>query len=219
MVTLLPPDRNHSEQPLSPAMEDYLKSIYRLGEKMPRVTTQSVADRLQVAPASVTSMVKKLAARGLLTHERYYGVELTPAGRQVAREMIRHHRLLELYLQRALGFEEDQVHAEAERLDHFISEQLEERIDEMLGRPTTDPHGSPIPERPDKGPCGLCFSLAELELFAPARVTESADETLEINDQVLVLGRPHGASLHVKVNGQERLMSPEQARLTRVERS
>ena len=127
-----PPARNDTELALSQAMEDYLKSIFRLQERHQRVTTQALAERLSVAPASVTSMVKRLAERGLLTHERYYGVELTDSGKRVAQEMIRHHRLLELYLTQALGFDEDQVHAEAERLEHFISEQLEERIE--IGR-------------------------------------------------------------------------------------
>lgn len=193
-------------------MEDYLKSIYRLQERSQRVTTQGVAERLKVAPASVTSMVKRLAERGLLTHERYRGVELTESGKRVAQEMIRHHRLLELYLTRALGFEHDQVHAEAERLEHFISEQLEDRIDQILGRPTCDPHGSPIPGRPGKAPQEKLTNLEELELFLPALVVGSPAELhgcgLQAGGLVTVLGRPQGAKVHVRINDSECLIEP-----------
>jgi DtxR family Mn-dependent transcriptional regulator len=133
---------------LSPAMQDYLKTIYRLEEDQSPASTQDLADSLEVTPASATSMIKKMAARGLLTHQPYYGVSLTRAGRQVAESLIRHHRLLELYLTEALGFGSDQVHAEAEILEHVMSAQLGEQIDRFLGRPTHDPHGSIIPPAP-----------------------------------------------------------------------
>jgi DtxR family transcriptional regulator, Mn-dependent transcriptional regulator len=204
-------------------MEDYLKSIYRLQERSQRVTTQGVAERLNVAPASVTSMVKRLAERGLLTHERYRGVELTESGKRVAQEMIRHHRLLELYLTRALGFEHDQVHAEAERLEHFISEQLEDRIDQVLGRPTCDPHGSPIPGRPGKAPQEKLTNLQELELFLPALIVTSPAELQHSGMQggavVTVLGRPPGAKVHVRVNQSECLIDSDACRLVMVERT
>lgn len=118
-------------------------------------------------PPRLPAWSKRLAERGLLTHERYRGVELTEAGRRVAQEMIRHHRLLELYLTQALGFDEDQVHAEAERLEHFISEQFEDRIDQILGRPTCDPHGLPIPSRPGQAPISPEGQLTCMELFQP----------------------------------------------------
>ncbi|MEW6280106.1 MAG: metal-dependent transcriptional regulator [Candidatus Eremiobacterota bacterium] len=132
-------------RPLSPAMEDYLKTIYTLQEEHATVTTQLLADFQGVAPASVTHMLKRLAEHKLVHYTPYHGVALTEAGRKVAIEMVRHHRLLELYLTQALGFGWDEVHAEAERLEHFISEKLEERIDAALGYPKMDPHGSPIP--------------------------------------------------------------------------
>ncbi len=210
-----PPARNDTELALSQAMEDYLKSIFRLQERHQRVTTQALAERLSVAPASVTSMVKRLAERGLLTHERYYGVELTDSGKRVAQEMIRHHRLLELYLTQALGFDEDQVHAEAERLEHFISEQLEERIDEFLGRPTQDPHGSPIPSRPGQAPTSEHNNLSQCELFVPLQVVESPSELagkplqLKPGSTVLVLGRTPGAMMHLRIDGREHLVSPQ----------
>lgn len=191
-------------------MEDYLKSIFRLEERNQRVTTQALAERLDVAPASVTSMVKRLAERGLLTHERYRGVELTEAGRRVAQEMIRHHRLLELYLTQALGFDQDQVHAEAERLEHFISEQFEDRIDQILGRPTCDPHGSPIPSRPGQAPVCPEGELTGLELFQPGRVLQAPTCLKEIGlipgARVTVLGKPQGAKVHLRVETDEHLV-------------
>jgi DtxR family Mn-dependent transcriptional regulator len=131
--------------PITPAMEDYLKVIYRLAEDGQRATTQAVAERLNVAAPSVTGMVKRLAELKLVHHEKHRAVELTPAGRKAALEIVRHHRLLELYLAEALGYSWDEVHAEAERLEHTISEDFEARIDAALGYPTTDPHGDPIP--------------------------------------------------------------------------
>ena len=201
-----PPARNDTELTLSQAMEDYLKSIFRLQERDQRVTTQALAERLQVAPASVTSMVKRLAQRGLLTYERYRGVELTEAGRRVAQEMIRHHRLLELYLTHALGFDENQVHAEAERLEHFISEQLEDRIDRFLGRPTCDPHGSPIPSRPGQEPAELERSLLEMELFRQLEVVSAPN--LEEGQIITVLGKAPGAKVHVRIDDSEELWEP-----------
>lgn len=130
---------------ITAAMEDYLKVIYRLSEDGHRVTTQSIAERLNVAAPSVTGMVKRLADLKLVDHERYRSVELTPAGHKTALEIVRHHRLLELYLAEALGYSWDQVHDEAERLEHTISEEFEARIDRALGYPTVDPHGDPIP--------------------------------------------------------------------------
>jgi DtxR family transcriptional regulator, Mn-dependent transcriptional regulator len=221
-VTLPLPGRHHSEPgpPLSAAMEDYLKEIYRLQERNQRVTTQVIAERLSVAPPSVTHMVKRLAARGLITHEPYRGVQLTEAGVHVGREMIRHHRLLELYLTQALGFEQDEVHAEAERLEHFISEEFEERIDQILGRPTRDPHGSPIPARPPKVTAGTVCTLAELELYSVAAVIGCCREAgLAIGERVTVLGRPPGGKLHLRVGREEMLFDPALACEVSVERA
>lgn len=129
------------------AMEDYLKSIYRLSQEMDTVTTQSIAEELGISGPSVTNMVKRLHDLKLLRHTRYHGVQLTPAGERVALEVLRHHRLLELYLAESLGYSWDQVHEEAERLEHHVSDELEARMDSVLGYPTTDPHGDPIPSR------------------------------------------------------------------------
>jgi DtxR family Mn-dependent transcriptional regulator len=132
--------------PLSEAIQDYLKSIYKLQSAEGRVSITALARDLSVSPASASAMVKKLTALGLLEHERYRGAHLTPAGERVALEVIRHHRLLELYLAETLGVHVDDVHDEADRLEHVISEELEARIDRALGFPTHDPHGDPIPD-------------------------------------------------------------------------
>jgi DtxR family Mn-dependent transcriptional regulator len=129
------------------SVQNYVKAIYSLVESGAEVSTSALAERLGVSPASVTSMVKRLAHQGLLVHQRYRGFQLTEKGREVALEVIRHHRLLEAYLCQSLGLSWDRVHDEAEVLEHAISEELEDRIDELLGHPTHDPHGDPIPPK------------------------------------------------------------------------
>jgi DtxR family Mn-dependent transcriptional regulator len=131
--------------PLSQTAEDYLKEIYKLQTEQGRATTSALAERVGVSPPSATAMLKKLAELKLVRHERYHGVTLTRAGEKAAVEVIRHHRLLEQYLSETLGIPVDEVHAEADRLEHALSEELEARIDESLGYPTHDPHGDPIP--------------------------------------------------------------------------
>jgi DtxR family Mn-dependent transcriptional regulator len=138
--------------PLSEAIQDYLKGIYKLQERVGRATITAVAGELGVSAASASAMVKKLAALELLEHEPYRGARLTDAGERVALEVIRHHRLLELYLAQTLGLDVDAVHDEADRLEHVISEELEARIDSALGHPTHDPHGDPIPDATLEGP-------------------------------------------------------------------
>ena len=134
------------EPALTDAIQDYLREIYKLGaEGGGAVSVTALAKRLDVSPASASAMVKKLAALELAVHEPYGGVTLTAAGERVALEIIRHHRLLELYLAETLGLHVDDVHDEAERLEHVISEELEAKIDRALGYPTHDPHGDPIP--------------------------------------------------------------------------
>jgi DtxR family Mn-dependent transcriptional regulator len=135
-----------TKAPLSEAIQDYLKAIYKLEEADGRVTITGLARAQGVSPASASAMVKKLAALDLLSHAPYRGAQLTDAGERVALEVIRHHRLLELYLAQTLGLHVDDVHDEADRLEHVISEELEARIDRALGYPTHDPHGDPIPD-------------------------------------------------------------------------
>jgi len=135
-----------SRPPLSEAQEDYLKHLFLLEEALGGpVPTQALAERLSVKPPSVTEMLKKLAALGLVEHSPYRGARPTEAGRKVALEVLRHHRLLETYLHERLGYGWEEVHQEAERLEHVISEALERRIAQALGHPPFDPHGDPIP--------------------------------------------------------------------------
>ena len=130
----------------SPAIDDYAKAIFALQSRANEpVSTSALAERLSITPGSVSAMLKKLDELGLVTHEPYRGVRLTAKGRRVALEVIRHHRLLERFLADALGMPWDRVHAEAEVLEHVLSEELEELIATKLGNPSMDPHGDPIP--------------------------------------------------------------------------
>lgn len=127
------------------AVEDYAKTIYKLQAQAEAVSTSALAERLGTTAAAVTKMVKHLAALRLVSYTPYHGVRLTPSGEKIALEVIRHHRLLELYLAQAMGYSWDEVDAEAEKLEHVISEEFEARIDALLGHPAACPHGDPIP--------------------------------------------------------------------------
>jgi len=135
-----------SKEPLTESIQHYLREIYKLSQAGGPVSVTALARAQCVSPASASAMVKKLAALGLAEHARYRGVSLTADGELVALEVIRHHRLLELYLAETLGVAVDDVHEEADKLEHAISEELEARIDRALGYPTHDPHGDPIPD-------------------------------------------------------------------------
>lgn len=132
---------------ITQAIQDYLKVIYQIGTVGEDATTNAIAEKMKVTQPSVTGMIKKLAELNLITYAPYHGVELTEAGRKIALEIIRHHRLLELYLAKAMGYSWDRVHQEAEKLEHFISEEFEEKMALLLGEPASDPHGAPIPAR------------------------------------------------------------------------
>jgi DtxR family transcriptional regulator, Mn-dependent transcriptional regulator len=166
--------------PLSHAAEDYLKEIFHLLETGANATTAALAHRLSVAPPSVTSMVKRLQEMGLVTHSPYREIELTQAGRAVAVEIVRHHRLLELYLTKYLDVPWDQVHEEAERLEHVISEDLESRMAEKLGQPGYDPHGDPIPSDAGEFPGSETFSLWALDQGDQATVARVADQRQDV---------------------------------------
>lgn len=163
-------------RPVSQAIEDYLKAIYVLEQQEGKVMTKALAVALDVAAPSVTAMIKRLHAMRLVRYTRYRGVALTPAGRRMALEVIRHHRLLELYLVEALGLPWDQVHEEADRLEHVISEELEERIAERLGHPVTDPHGDPIPTKGGEVDDPPGFPLSELNPGTAAVIKRVADQ-------------------------------------------
>ena len=132
------------------SQQDYLKALYQLhGDQRP-VPTGDLAQRLGISSPSVSEMVTRLSAQGLVEHDRYRGQQLTREGRKIALELVRHHRLLEMFLVQVLGYSWDEVHDEAERLEHVISERMEQRIFELLGRPELDPHGHAIPSRTGK---------------------------------------------------------------------
>ncbi|MCC6935124.1 MAG: metal-dependent transcriptional regulator [Thermomicrobiales bacterium] len=208
---------------ITPAMEDYLKTIYRLSEDGQRVTTQAIAERLEVAAPSVTGMIKRLADLHLVDHQRYRSVQLTPAGQKAALEVVRHHRLLELYLAEALGYSWDEVHDEAERLEHTISEEFEARIDAALGYPTIDPHGDPIPSMSGSVPQvsnDRLSSLAVGDAGTISRVTDDDPDKLRYlgsiglypEVRIVLLERlPFGGPLRLDVNGEEHFLGAELA--------
>ncbi len=161
------------------AIEDYLKSIYLLSSQSDTVTTSALAASMHVSAASTTNMVKKLAKSKLVRHSPYRGVELTRAGEKIALEVIRHHRLVELFLQQTLGLPWDQVHAEADKLEHVLSDQLEDRIATMLGDPVTDPHGDPIPDKEGRMVLPEVQALADLPVGETGIVRRVADQAPE----------------------------------------
>jgi DtxR family Mn-dependent transcriptional regulator len=172
----------HESSHISSAIEDYAKAIYALQSRgSDTVSTTAIAERLGVTPASASGMVRRLGELGLVDHAPYRGVTLTDDGRRVALEVMRHHRLLELYLVKSLGVPWDRVHAEAEVLEHVLSEELEELIAAKLGDPTHDPHGDPIPTRDLRIEEVPTESLQSLESGASgtfARVSDSEPDML-----------------------------------------
>lgn len=167
---------------LTHAIEDYLKAIYELTLSEGRASTNQIAERLEITPASVSGMIKRLASTEppLLIYQKHRGVELTEDGEKVALEVIRHHRLLELFLHETLGFSWDEVHEEADRLEHVISEALEERIAQKLGDPTLDPHGAPIPTRDLNLPPQVRVRLMMLRAGQEAVVQRVEDDDPEL---------------------------------------
>ena len=163
---------------ISPVVEDYLKAIYYLQEDAGVVTTSALAERLGIASPSATIMVQKLAQHRpkLVQYERGKGATLTPAGRRIALEVVRHHRLIELYLAEELDYPWDEVHAEAEKLEHVISEEFEDKIAERLGAPMMDPHGDPIPTKEGSVAEPSRLTLSDLEVGQAAQVTRVRDD-------------------------------------------
>ncbi|MCO5187855.1 MAG: metal-dependent transcriptional regulator [Anaerolineae bacterium] len=158
------------------AVEDYLKTIYKLARTESPVSTSRLAEARDVKPASATGMIKRLSNLGLADYEKHRGVTLTPEGEQIALEVIRHHRLIELYLIEALGFTWDEVHDEADLLEHVISEKLEERIAAVLGNPQFDPHGDPIPSKEGTIEIIAARSLTLVEAGQTVRVIRVRDD-------------------------------------------
>jgi len=183
---------------LTESQQDYLKQIFLLTENSDSVSTQSLAERMGVRPASVTGMVKHLDQRGLVVYRPYHGVRLTSCGRRVALEMLRHHRLLESFLVASLGYSWDEVHAEAERLEHVISERFEARIAEALGHPTHDPHGDPIPDSSLAMPAeSSLIALDSLREGASGRLVRVTSQDAEALDWLARAGMVLGASVSV----------------------
>ena len=215
---------------LSESQEDYLKHIFLLSESSHRVTTQSLADLLKIKPASVTGMIKKLAEVNLISYERYKGVQLTESGEKVAIEVLRHHRLIEMYLAEVLGYSWDEIHDEAERLEHHISEKFEQRIAEKLGHPTHDPHGDPIPDENLQFPDGPSLvALIDLKAGQSGRIkrvrTQDSDALNLLTKLELVIGisletiEKTKDGVRVALNGERLLVPPSLARQIMVEKN
>jgi DtxR family Mn-dependent transcriptional regulator len=223
----------HERAANSEAIEDYLKAIYALASRSDAaVGTGELAERLGVTPATATAMLKRLDTLGLVRHQPYHGVNLTPAGEKVALEVIRHHRLLESYLSEALDMPWDRVHEEAEVLEHYISEELEGLIAAKLGDPSHDPHGDPIPgpnlKFSDKDDSRPLETLEEGEAVIFSRVSDSdpqmlrylAERGIRPGARLVVKGRqPFGGPVYVEVDGVEHALGGELVHRMRVSAS
>lgn len=212
------------------AIEDYLKSIYEIQQEQGRVATTVLAKHLNIQPASVTGMVKKLSEMNLVTYEPYQGVQLTHSGKKIALEVIRHHRLVELFLAEALGVPWDKVHQEAEKWEHVLSEELEDRIDALLGYPTHDPHGAPIPGRNGEEGERPTLLLADLQPPQAAVIVEVNDQDPELlrylgnmglypNAEIMLLEvAPFEGPLKIEIQNSEVILGDKVARQIYVRR-
>ena len=182
---------------LTGPVEDYLKTIYEIGRGTIAVATNDIAQRLNIAPASVSGMVRRLADQGLLGYERYRGVTLTDAGRRAALRTIRRHRIIESYLSSALEYPWDRVHDEAERLEHAASDELVDRMAKAIGEPVVDPHGAPIPSREGLMDETVYLTLDQLGAGYGARVVRVSDDDPEMLRYLAELEIIPGAELVV----------------------
>jgi DtxR family Mn-dependent transcriptional regulator len=204
-------------RPLSDTVEDYLKIIYHLSQGEGRVSTGQIAEELAISPASVTDMVQRLAAENppLLDYRKHQGVALTKDGRKAALEIIRHHRLLELFLHEVLGFSWDEVHDEADRLEHVISEEFEERVAQVLGDPQQGLHGEPIPSRSLEMPDQKSWILQDLRPNQRGKIQEVNDDDpgflRYLASQGLIPGAaftvidysPYDQNLHIEIDDEQ----------------
>ncbi len=211
------------------AVQDYAKAIYALEQQGSKwVTTTSLSERLAVTPASVTAMIQKMAGLKFVSYKPYSGVQLTGTGKKLALEMVRHHRLLEQFLSDALGMPWDQVHKEAEILEHVLSEDLEARIDEKLGHPKVDPHGDPIPSLDGNVEEPETIRLDEVEVGQRGvlvRVSDSNPEILRYLEErkikpglefLLDRREPFGGPLTLIFGVEKHMIGPDLARIIRV---
>ncbi len=182
---------------LSQAIQDYLKVIFTIQEENPVVTTTDIARAMDVSAASVTGMIKRLDRMQLVIHESYKGVRLTAAGKKIALEIIRHHRLLETYLREIMGYSWEKMHDEAEHLEHHISEDFEQRIDALLGYPTHDPHGHPIPTQDLKMVRAETSTLSNAPSNHPLNIHHLSDSDPAILDFLEQIGLMPGRMVHV----------------------
>ena len=182
---------------LSQSVQDYLKTIFELRQVSERVTTNALAEQLDVAPASVTGMIKKLAELKLVEHAPYQGVSLTAAGEKMALAIVRHHRLIELYLTEALGYSWDKVHEEADRLEHAISEEFADKISTLLGDPKVDPHGDPIPSKDGTIAAFSVHTLDQVPAGHTVRIERVRDEVPEVLRHIATLGLLPGTIVDV----------------------
>lgn len=212
-----------SQPVLTAPVEDYLKAIYELESRQGSAATSEVAGALRVAPASVTGMIRRLAAQGYLDHIPYHGVQLTDLGRRAALRTIRRHRVLESYLTAVLGYPWDRVHDEAERLEHAASDELIERMAAALGHPTVDPHGAPIPTAAGTVEVAVHRTLAELPVGEAARMLLVSDKDpallrylaaigLQPGTDVTVLARaPFDGPLTLRIGASQSVVGPRLA--------
>jgi DtxR family Mn-dependent transcriptional regulator len=182
---------------LTGPVEDYLKAIYELERSGEPAETNAIAQRLAIAPASVSGMIRRLADQGLIAHERYRGARLTAAGRRAALQTLRRHRVIEAYLTSALGYSWDRVHDEAERLEHAASDELIDRMAAAIGQPATDPHGAPIPTREGTLKERSLVPLAALDAGDTARVERVSDRNAERLRYLAELGIVPGAIVKI----------------------
>lgn len=217
------------DEMLTGPVEDYLKAIYEIGRGTVAVATNDIAQRLNIAPASVSGMVRRLADQGLLGYERYRGVTLTDAGRRAALRTIRRHRIIESYLSSALEYPWDRVHDEAERLEHAASDELVDRMAEAIGEPVVDPHGAPIPSREGLVDETEYLTLDELGAGYGARVVRVSDDDPEMlrylkeleivpGAEVVIISRaPYQGPISLRISGHLLAIGPALAGQVMVE--
>lgn len=218
-----------SQPSASESVENFLKAVYTLQQHSERVSTNALAEHLGVKAPSVTDMARRMVESNMIDYQRYYGVRLTTQGEITALAVIRRHRLIELYLLRELGYPLHEVHAEAERLEHAVSEQFINALDKKLGYPVIDPHGDPIPSAEGHIAASIGIPLTELALETDARVarlnTSSAemlehlvDRSIRLGDVVRVRERdPFDGPLRLVVNGQPKTLGHKAAECVMVE--